>query len=695
MGRPNLLSASLLVLIASGCSTPGGAREGNVRILRDQYGVPHVYSNSERGLFYGAGYAQAEDQIENLAKNYLRAAGRLAEIEGELALPRDILVRAFGIPEQARTGFSEIDPDIRSHFESFAAGVNAFIAEHREEVPEWIQEVSPEDAVALALYSNLMFTLPHCERDLRNAGVEFVRLAGTGNSATTPMASNQFSVSPGRSGTGAAMLSMDPHLALRGWTRFYEFHLSSPDLNVMGATFLGLPYIGMGHNGRVAWSMTVNSPDLGDVFALELNPGNPLQYRGPTGWEDISSRVESMGVTTPTGLATRRNQFLSTRFGPIVAQGEGVAYAFAIPSIESLSSLRQLYDMSKARDIGSLRTAIAAQGIPLFNILSIDTAGDSYFISSGRIPLRDTRISSKAIRPAAESWAEWKGYHRTDELPQSMGDSSGIMLNTNSGPASVCSDPQLATERFPTYMIGHSANSRSRRLRELLGTDTSVSWEEMREYATDTRIELADRVIPALTAAIAQFGDKFDGDKELLAQCMQVLRSWDRHTDIDSRGAIYFIQIGLHPGSQALLSKGISEPNEVLEIMVDAAQRTIDEFGSLDAPWGDYSRLRIGDLDIPCAGYGDILSPAVRPTRGTLRRGKSVAEVGTAYAMLVDFSGRGRAMSILPYGQSQDPESPHFADQASLYSQGQYKPAWFHRDEVEANKSREYSLTFR
>ncbi len=694
MGIPRFLLASLFVLTSVSCSTPDRGQNGNVRIVRDNYGVPHIYSDTESGLFFGAGYAQAEDQLENLAKNYLRAAGRLAEIEGELSLPQDILVRAFGIPEQARAGFAELDPDVRIHFESFAAGINAFINEHRADIPVWVKEVSPEDGVALALYSNLMFTLPHCERDLRTAGIEYIRLAGMEAGARAPMASNQFAVGPNRSETGAAMLSMDPHLALHGWTRFYEVHLSGPDLNVMGATFLGLPYVGMGHNGRVAWSMTVNSPDLGDVFALELNPGNPLQYRGPEGWEDISSTIESLGVATPGGIVNRKNQFLKTRFGPVVAQGEGVAYAFSIPRIESSRDLRQLYDMAKARNVDSLRAPIAEQGLPLFNILSIDTAGDSYFISSGRVPVRDTRISSKTIRPASEQWAEWMGYHASSELPQSSGDQSGIMLNTNSGPASVCADPQLSSDNFPPYMIGDAPNSRSRRLRELLEANSSISWEEMRQYAADTRVELADRVIPPLLEAIGLLGDNFAGDQNLLSQCSQTLRDWDRHTDIDSRGAIYFVQIGQHPRIQVLLSEGISDPNDVFQIMVEAAKETIDEFGSLDAPWGDYSRLQIGELDLPCAGYGGNLSPALRPTRGTLRGGRRIAEYGTSYAMLVDFSGRARAMSILPFGQSANQDSPHFADQAPLYSQGQYKPAWFHRDEVEANKSREYSLSF-
>lgn len=695
MGNASFASALPLFLVLTGCSLLQPKSVGDIKIVRDSYGVPHIYSETEPGLFFAAGYVQAQDQLENLAKNYLRATGRLAEVEGEDALPGDLVARAFRLRERAEAGFSEIDSDIRSQFVAFADGVNSYIREHRDAIPQWIQEVEPEDGVALALYTNLMFTLPHCERDLRTAGVDYVRLAGTGSGLGTPMGSNQFSVSPSRSATGAAMLSMDPHLPLTGWTRMYEFHLSGTTLDAMGATFLGLPYIGMGHNGKVAWSMTVNNPDLGDVFALELNPGNPLQYRGPEGWEDITARIETIGVATATGVVTRQNRLLDCRFGPVMAQGEGVAYAFAVPDISSLNSLRQLYDMSQARNVDGLKEVISRQGIPLFNILSIDTAGDSYFISSGRVPIRDTRIPASTIRPAAESWAEWKGYHPSRELPQSSGDATGFMLNTNSGPASVCSDPQLATDRFPSYMVGDYPNSRSRRLRTLLEEDESITWEEMRLYATDTRIELADRVIPALTAAINRFGEQFTGDKDKLNLCSQVLGNWDRRTDIDSRGAIYFVQIGRHPGIQAMLNQGISNPNDVFQIMVEAADQTIEKFGNLDARWGEYSRLQHGEQDLPCAGHGGSGSPALRPTRGELRQGKRIANFGTSYAMVVDFSGRGRAASILPFGQSEDPDSPHFADQSPLYSWGKYKPAWFHQDEVQANKSSEFYLDYR
>ena len=318
------LQALFLSLLTS-CTLMVPEHVGNIRIVRDRYGIPHVYADQEAALFFGAGYVQAQDQLENLAKNYLRASGRLAEVEGEAELDRDRMTRAFRLREKAEAGFADLDPEIRAHFTAFAEGVNTFIRERRRHIPSWIKEVAAEDAVALALYTDMMFTLPHCERDLRAAKVTYMRLAGRPSKQDQQLGSNQFAISPGRSGTGAAMLSMDPHLPLRGWPRWYEIHLSGPSLNVMGATFIGLPYVAMGHNGMVAWSMTVNNPDLGDVFALKLNPGNPLQYLGPRGFEEIEARTESMGYRTSSGISERRTRFLSSRFGPIIAQGEAPA----------------------------------------------------------------------------------------------------------------------------------------------------------------------------------------------------------------------------------------------------------------------------------------------------------------------------------------------------------------------------------
>ncbi len=664
---------------------------GQVRIVRDRYGVPHIIARDEPSLYFGTGYVQAEDQLENLAVNYLRGQGRAAEREGLPSLIIDHFVRLLKIPSRAEQAFPQIDWQIKAQLEAFAAGVNAYISEHRNTVPAWIEPVKPHQILAFSMYVDTLFSASHCRDDLKKAGIEIAALDRLTGERGVELGSNQFAVAPQKSATGAAMLSMDPHLRHSGVYRWYEMHQVAPGLNVMGACFFGSPYVSMGRTERTAWCMTVNAPDLGDVFAFQVNADNSAQYKGPNGWEQFDQWKETYQVGGLGGTSKQTLMCQRTDLGPVVTTRDGIAYVFALSQADSPQRVRQIYDMNRATSVDEFRRALEPLGLGMYNIVYADAAGDIFYISNGRVPKRDTRIDSHDIRPGHEAWARWQGYHTVSELPQVLNPPACFLMNTNSGPPSVTRDAAPQAKDFPPYMMGQEANSRSRRLFELLDGDSSVDWDELRAYATDTQLEAAAQYAKLIVGTIRQYGDQFTGDVELLKQVADVLDAWDLRTDLESRGAVLFVS--LFTNDKFITAARQQDYVAAGEAIATVAEEVNDKFGSLDVPWGQFSRIRRGDVELGVAGCGrlaitgdiETCGAALRPTSGELRDGKRICAGGSSYGMLVDFSGPTRSVSCLPFGISEVPQSPHYADQLPLYANREFKPAWFLAEELNAN----------
>jgi acyl-homoserine-lactone acylase len=692
--RHQATTLSLLVNVLAGLTscgadlTPEDYRApvaGKVRILRDTYGVPHVVARDLRSLSFGVGYAQAEDQLENLARNYLLGEGRGAEFLGQPHLPIDQLVRALDLPRLAREGYAQLTPELRGMLDAFSAGINAYMKGHPDAVADWIEPAEPHDALGLGLYINTLFVMGDCRADLERAGIQVA-----GWEPALPEASlwgsNQFAVDPKRSATGAAMLSMDPHLPHEGVLRWYEMHQVGPGVNALGATFFGFPFVAMGRTLTTAWCQTVNAPDLGDVFALQLHPDNPHQYRTPDSWATMDVSMETYRVATPRGAEEIERPVLRSQFGPVMAEQDGVAYTFRISLPAAGAGVDQGLSILRANNLREFRAALNRRGLSMFNFVYADRHGDTFYISNGLVPRRDTRISSHDIRPAEQAWADWQGIHPLEDLPQVANPTNGYLMNTNSGPQNVTDAEAPDRADFPPYMIRQSLNSRARRLSSLLKNDDSVSWNEMVAYATDTQLEAAE----TLDKLAGQIRDARD---PLVKEAWRVLHAWDQRTDLESRGAVLFAYLVTDDELRTALKKG--ESTATTRSVKRVAQSVLDRFGDLDVPWRQFSRIRRGDLEVGVAGSGGWalqVGAALRPTYGDLIDGRRYCRGGSSYGMIVDFSGSTRAVSCLPFGVSENPESPYFSNMLPVYARRDFKPAWFLPDEIAAHATTDVIL---
>ncbi len=326
----------------------------------------------------------------------------------------------------------------------------------------------------------------------------------------------------------------------------------------------------------------------------------------------------------------------------------------------------------------------------MFNILYADKHGDIFWISNGRVPKRDQRIGSKELRPGDQDWAYWQGYHRQEELPQLTNPPAGYVVNTNSGPQNVTPQGAPDPKDFPAYMMSHQANSRLRRLDHLLRGDESLTFEEMQTYATDTTVEVDDQYIAMMQSAAGQGeGD----DAALLSEVAAVLGKWDRRTDLESRGAVLFHYLA----SDEAFNQAAKEQDTaaIAQSVLKVAKQVQQVFGSIDVPWKEFSRVRRGEIEVGIAGSGGAgraAGAALRPTNGKITNGRRYCSGGSSYGMIVDFSGDTKAISCLPFGVSEHPESPYFANMLPLYADRQFKPAWFFPEEIKANAKSEEVL---
>ncbi|MEM7233655.1 MAG: penicillin acylase family protein [Planctomycetota bacterium] len=681
--------SAVLAIAGFGCSSrlsydqlvPEG--ETQAQVIRDRFGVPHIFARDERALYFAFGRAQAQDQLERLVRNYRRAVGRLAEIDGDNALREDRIWRRMRLESIARENYSSLPEDLRGNLEAFVAGVNEIIAARSGRVPDWVSPVSPYETLAFGQMVGLSFLLGSTLGELRATGAPTLSWIPE---AERWIGSNQFAVSPSRSESGAALLSMDPHLRFSGFQRWYEAHLVCGDLNVAGACFLGSPWIGMGHTENVAWSMTVNAPDLGDVFELELSEDRDT-YKSPDGWKPLRSRKETFRIRDDDGgLRVITEPILDCELGPVFSRVGNRAYVVRLAGWGELRAPAQLTAMARAKDVRELRTALSGGGLVMFNIVSADTSGNIHYISNALVPKRSERPSTEAIRPAAEAGAAWTGYHSWDELPQVLNPNAGFVLNCNSGPQNVAPGAPIRPEDFPTYFMRHEDNDRSLRLRALLQADESVSFVELHRYAVDAHILAADRWVDPFLERLEKEDRKSlpAGDRRDLAAVEMVLKSWDRSAKRESRGTALFLKIaGRLPDPKAE-----SASNSLVPQVLKLARELKEQLGAFDVAWGEVHRLRRGSRDEGVRGLATGGAITLRPTAGRPdRNGRDYVRGGSSYGMVVEMTNPPRSRSCLPFGISDDPESKHFADQLPLYARGDYKAFPFQESEILAEET--------
>ncbi|MGH8225850.1 MAG: penicillin acylase family protein [Gammaproteobacteria bacterium] len=694
-------------------------RAQQVTIYRDAWGTPHVHGHTDADAVFGLAYATAEDRFLEDEPEWYQMLGRSAEMEGPQAANWDILIHALQIPKYSKEEYAHASPQVRALAEAYADGLNYFLATHPDVHPRVLTHFEPWYVFAFYrdLYAySINFWSGTSLRELAQIALPKKPAHSRG--------SNVWAVGPKKSASGHAMLFINPHMPL---LPMYEVHLmSDTGWNVSGEASEGANVVPMtGHNAVLGWSLTINQPGIVGVWKETFDdPAHPLRYRYGNGYKTAVAWTDSIKVRQKDGtLKSRILHFRKTIHGPILAVRNGKALAVRISNLTRGGLLAEAYAMGKAHNLKEFKQALAMRGLPYHNVMYADAAGNIFYIYNGDVARRNPNYDWSKPVDGSDPGTLWGDDLPIDALPQVLNPPSGWMQNTNSSPFHTTAEDNPKPANFPSYVVAGQGsqdhpNFRSWESRRLLSQPGKFTFDEWQRMAFDTHLIKADKDIPVLVAAWKKLLTTEPARAEKLRPMVEGLRGWDRNGSIASPETTWFDlwamvlsrfnQAGEPAAIRAAYIYGLPYippgPQRDIRGLEAVRNRLISNFGTIQVPWGRINRLQRpllrNGVETPSDNRPSLPVPAapadavgnIWDFRGTMPKGSQhiYGNFGDGYVSVIEFGPHVKAYSIVPFGESGNPKSPHFFDQAHLYARGQFKRAWFTPEEVKEHAAFAY-----
>jgi acyl-homoserine-lactone acylase len=688
---------------ATSVSIDPGALAKSVTIYRDQYGMPHIDGPTDSAVLFGFGYCQAEDYFWQIEDSYVMGLGRYSELYGAQFVAKDMRNRAFEIPQRSKEDFDKLENAPREAGAAFVAGINHYLDTHPQTKPRLLKRIEPWYLLAFARAATLELVGSHTHVSTDNipSSYERKKLEQEVREAT---GSNAWAISGSKTRSGNAMLLINPHQPFFGFGQFYEAHLRSGEgWNFTGASFFGTPLPVLGHNEHCGWGFTTNEPNVGSSWRETFDdPDEPLNYRYDKGYRKAVEWRDTVKVKRLSGLEDIACTFRKTHHGPIVRKLNDTQYVAAqVAKLYEAVLSRQSRRMFRATNVSEFRDAMGMLELPLFNTVYADKKGDIFYLYNGIIPKRDPQFDWTKPVDGSDPRTEWQGIHPIDDLPQVLNPASGYVQNCNSTPYTTTDDAGPAIGDYPDYMVEdrHDDKRRARMSRALLRDAHDVTFDRWQELSFDTTIYWALSELPRYRSELARLKAT---DSPLAARVepyLAHLLDWDCKGTIESTQATLCIAwyeelYGFGYPAETLKHQYLNNVPEQFNALLTAAQKLKSNFGDWKVPYGKVNRLQrhanvsdffkipFGDnlASLPSAGMpgppGVVFTMYFTPTMyfPPLKLMKNhYAVVGTSYMSIVEFGERIKSKSLLQFGTSGDPKSPHFFDQAELISKKQLK----------------------
>jgi len=690
-----LLVVALVALAAS------AAPAAKVTVYRDVWGVPHVYGDSETAAAYGYGYAQAADRLEQICRNIRQAEGTLAEVDGKAALGGDFMARVIGHADYSREQYNQMPANVRAYIEAYQAGVKRYMTEHPDQVPSWAPELQPWQVTAIMRTVIFMWPLGDAMSKLAEAGIP----------ATRPnLSSNSWSIAAGRTADNCAILLIDPHVGWEGVLRWHEASIHAPGLDVAGAVVAGTPFVALGYNNHVAWTCATGGPDTSDIYAEKVDPSNPMRYKVDNEWREFQVKNVVIKVKEGDSSKTATHKLLFSRHGPIVAQKDGIAYALATPYIDQTRQPEMMYRLNRATSTAEV-TGINAdlQWMPQ-NVMYAGTNGEIHYVRIGRVPIRPDGVDIKKPIPGDTTANDWRGLHPLKDLVQLHNPPAGYMQNCNTTPTLMCEKQPVDPLKYKWYIFnndpGRPWRVRGMRADQVLDANDHVTQADALALANDTHVLCWEYLQQVLRYAARN--DFPEVTAQIGKEIVDTLVDWDGNMEADSVGAALFWawwwrelpKACPNINAELLLRPNITterdERRQMLEALKPAIDWLVKTHGTWRVTWGDINRVGRDGKTFPVAGAGNPTT--LRCLGGgeiDEKTGTMVGNVGQSCTTVVFLKPGGvEAYSVNPWGESDDPKSPHYLDQAEkLLSKKQLKPTWFQREDLMRGNNVESTMT--
>jgi acyl-homoserine-lactone acylase len=679
------------------------ADEEEIIVLRDAFGVPNIFARTEEGAVFGMGYAQAEDRLEEICKQYRLCTGTMAEVFGPEFLHHDYRQRLWQHQAVAEANYPKLPAKIRAICQAYQAGIKQFMKEHPEKVPAWAPKLEPWQVIALGRF--IIWRWPEGD-----AGGDLLR-GGIKPDPVEPAGSNQWVVAASRTADKAPLALIDPHLSWYGSFRFYEARLYGGDLAVSGMAIPGLPLPNLGHGRFCSVAMTTGGPDAADVYMETINPNNPNQYRYDGNWRDVTIRKEIVKVKEGDRIVEKKFDIAYSHHGPIVARKDGKAYAMKVPYFDQFRLAEQGYAMATAKNLNDMKKALSLFQLMEQNIMVATVQGDIFYVRNGRVPIRPKGpYDWRRPVPGHTSASEWQGIHALGDLVQSHNPWQGYMQNCNVSPEHMMFASPMTPERYQDrpylYNADNPLHQRAAMTRVQLHANTRLTIAEAMEIALSTQVYNAELWQKRLLAAWEKLGSKLP-QASPADQMFDLILRWNRRCDAGSVGAIayryWFDELDgkVMAGDKAKLGKamtaaraGLPPPDDITDqTLVDAltkgGTKLLKDWGRLEVKYGEVYRVgrKGGKQTWPVDG-GTVPGMATPRAIGFQLQpdGKTyVGQGGQTSTQLVQLTNPPRSWTFLPLGESDDPASKHFDDQAEkLFGPRKLKPTYFlQREELE------------
>ena len=710
--RPTLLPFLLLLTAASPVEIKQWRDQAQrVTITRDDWGIAHIRGRSDADAVFGMIYAQAEDDFPRIEANYLTALGRTAEAEGEKAIWEDLRARLYVSENELRAHYAASPPWLKRLMDSWAAGLNYYLATHPRVKPRVLTRFEP--------WMALSFTEGSIGGDIERIDLKALEAfySGTSTAAvsrpdTEPRGSNGIAIAPPLTANGRALLLINPHTSF--YFRSEQQMTSDEGLNAYGASTWGQFFIYQGFNQNVGWMHTSSGVDNVDEFAFDVRRrGAQRLYRYGEAWRALGQRPVTIRFRTADGgMAARSFVTWRSHRGPIVRSAGGRWVAFAMMD-RPVAALQQSFLRTKARDLASFLDVARLQANSSNNTLFASSKGEIAYLHPQFVPRRDPRFDYSKLVDGSDPATDWGSLHAISELPNAVNPPNGWVQNTNNWPYRAAGPFSPDPRAYPRYMDVFGENYRGIHALQLLTGSRGWTLEKLQGAAYDEHQPGFAELVPLLVRAYDAL-PRGSARRSELGEPVAVLRSWDFRWSAasvaQSLGMFWGealikklpkIEGEARNSTVARLAKGTSNAQK-LEALSEAVDRLKRDFGRWQVPWGEINRFQrvspaidhpFSDaqpsiaVGFPSGIWGSLASFGSAPKRGTKRwYGTS----GNSFVAVVEFGPRVRAKAISAGGESGNPASPHFNDQAQRYAAGALRDVYFYPEQLRRHTKRRY-----
>jgi len=705
-----MLSSAVVGLLTLMVATVPQEQDGEVSVLRDPWGVPHVLSESDYGAGYGYGWALCEDHLEGALSGYWTVLGRRTEIEGEEALKIDRTFRLLRLTEDAEAAFDGLPALVKEVSSGFAAGINDYMAAHPDEVPAWAEPIHPAWPLALGRMIDYWIPLRLANREARGIAPRIaVPSTGTGPDHYRTFGSNGWALAPSRTKGRHAMVACDPHLPWKHEFRLHETHLRGASFEVVGAAFLGVPLPVFGRTREVAWTWTSNSPDHTDVYRLELVDGDPSRYR--FGNKELEFETKEVTYRLPGGAVFEETLQWSVH-GPVthVDTEEGYAVAYWFSGFGLTEGPVQYAEMLLAKNLDDIEDAMARLQFAHFNLIAADTSGDIEFVYAGRVPKRPKSIDSKKPLDGSDPKLLWDEFVPYKKLPSVKNPRTGFVQNCNNRPewtTGTKADPKAGSAPPGVVGGGSADTARSWYLRQRLNEKKRFSREDAIALLTDGTMIPHAPLSAQLRSAWETHGDSYEAREKIAAEVERIL-SWDGAPNLKSGTPTIFllwlfvlnkedirVEVDLLERDPEQLSR--DDAFEMFDALKEAQKRLkkLVPFPP-QVPWALIHVLRKAGRVFPVETG---MYPAISLMNANLDLEKPdllklTCRIGSAYVALHELSDPPVSFSVTPLGQTDRRDLPYVFACTELYAKRQLKPLPFTDEQLAEVETTKTSLRF-